>query len=107
MHLHRITGDVEADLTMERMSVPLRHLAVAVAPGDEAIVIALMAAALAAAEARDVLEHLGMPGRELVRGPHHVHRALGALDARRKQREVVCQEPQVGPVCRRGSRGQR
>lgn len=96
MHLQGIAGDVEANLAMERVGIPLGDLACVVTRSNETVVVSLVAAPFTAAETGHVLEHLRVPGGELVRGADHVDGPLGPVDAGRQQGKVVGQEPEVG-----------
>ena len=70
VHPHRVTRDVDADPSGHGVAVP-GHASPLVPRGDEAVVVGPMALPFAAAEARDVTEHFGVPGGELVGGPDH------------------------------------
>ena len=80
--------DVEADFADHAVRFPLRGLAGRVASAHEAVVVAAMAAALAAAEARHVLEHFGMLGGKEVRRFHDLGRTRRRVDVARYRREV-------------------
>ena len=62
----------------------------------EAVVVAAMAAALAAAEARHVLQDLGMPGREQVRRLDDLGRTYRGGDVAREQRQIGATENDSG-----------
>ena len=72
VHLSRFRGDVDADRALKAVRLPGRHIALVVSRRDETVVVAAMAAALAAAEARNVAENLGMFRGEYVRGANDI-----------------------------------
>ena len=63
---HRISAHVEADCAADAVWLPFRNSAVGHPRFDEAVVIADVIHALAAAVARYVLKHFGMTGGEFV-----------------------------------------
>lgn len=69
------------------MRIPLDDAAVSRAPLDEALVVAVVTAALATAVTRYILQYLRMAGGELVHGLNHVDRPGKVLLKRyRRQR---------------------
>jgi hypothetical protein len=74
VHLHRLVCHVEADRTVQAVRVPLDDIALFVPTFDEAVLVAVVPGALAAAEAGHVAENLGMLRREAVRGAHDFRR---------------------------------
>lgn len=78
------------------MGIPLGDLTGVVTRGNETVVIALVATPFTPAETGDVLEHLRVPGGELVGGADDIDGPLGPVDAWRQQWKVVGQEPDVG-----------
>ena len=112
VHLHRRCRDVEADLADHAVRFPLGRLAGGVARAHEAVVVPAMAAALAAAEARHVLQHFRMMRREEICGTHGLGRPRGiaqnyparAADRERLERRsasawaVVTMSPATRPL---------
>ena len=96
-HLARAGRDVDADGALDAVLVPLDHVAVGGARLDEAVVVAAVAGALAAAEARHVAQDLRMLGGELVGRGDHFRRARRrvALERNRRQRRVLVR-PELG-----------
>src|SRR5438270_3716854 len=77
VHLHRLTGDVEAHPSTNAVRLPGRHPPLLVALGDEAVVVVLVPAILAPAEAGNLAEDLGMVRREVEDRLDDVHRPRG------------------------------
>ena len=74
IELHRLARDVDADRAAEAVRVPLEHVALRIAPRDEARFVGLVALLAAAAVARHVLQDLGMLRGEVVGRADDVHR---------------------------------
>ena len=90
MHLHRVTRDVYADRSSDAVRIPPRDVSLAVALGDEAVVVPLVSRlALAAAITRRVAEHFGMLGGELVNRLHDLGRPRRRAVLERQRRQVV------------------
>src|SRR5439155_13001677 len=67
---------------------PLRDVALRVARGDEAVLVAAVAAVLASAVARYVTKNFRMLGGEFVRRADDFGRSCGLLGAERQRRQV-------------------
>src|SRR5262245_18483229 len=88
VHLHRVTRDIEADRSGHAVRLPLGHVALRVARGDETVLVAAVAAALAAAITRYVAEDFGVLGGELVRRADDLGRSRRRLRDERQRRQV-------------------
>ena len=88
VHLPRPRRDVDAHGALEAVRFPLDHVAVLRARSHEAVGVALVAALLAPAEARDVAGDLGMLGRELERRRDDFDRTRRRVAGERDRRKV-------------------
>lgn len=73
IHLHRVTRDINADLSGEAVRIP-RRASVGAAARDEAVFIPLVAVTLAAAETGNVAQNIGPARGKLVNGLDYLGR---------------------------------
>jgi hypothetical protein len=88
VHLHRVTRDIQADGSSHSVLFP-RRTPIRIPAADEAIVVAFVSRSFAATEARDVVEHFGMPGRERIDRADHFRRTRRRKLTHRQRREVA------------------
>jgi len=86
-HRHGVAPDLKADGTPDSVRIPFDNTPVSCPRFHKARVIRRMALALAAAITGDVLEHLRVPGGELVDLLDHCHRLRRLVRDPRKGRE--------------------
>lgn len=117
MHLHRVTRDIQAHRSSHAVRFPLRHVAVAITPDDEAVLVAAMTTVLAAAVAGDVTQHLWVLGGESIGipndfdGPCRRHRHEGQRGKARLRMRLEVGGLELGgnlpDQCSRGRRRRR
>ena len=107
VHLTRACRHVDADGAFHAVFLPFHDISVGRARSHEAVVVAAMATTLAAAEAGNVAQNLGMLGGKLVGGRHDGWRTRGLVASKRdgrKPRLLVRPEGRSGPGSRLGLR---
>ena len=88
LHLHRVTRDVKADGSRHAVWFPFGHIALVVAPRNEAVFAPAVTAVFAAAITGHVGRNLGVFRGPRVRGAHNLHRSRGRHRVERKRWQV-------------------
>src|SRR4029079_13744439 len=86
---HRLTGDVEADPSTQAVLFPFGRRAARVARLHEAVVVAAMPHALAAAEARHLAQHVRAARGELEDRVDDIHRTSRGERGHRQRRKLA------------------
>jgi len=85
VHLHGVTGDINANGTSHTMRVPIPDAAVGVTRADKAVRVAAMTSGFTSAKTRYVLKHVGSKHHESLLGTEGPCLALEAKVAMRHQ----------------------